>query len=296
MQTVSADSFGDAISEAKDLCKNGPQQNLTISIQNVSPYSLESFLETFRTDAEQWQSPVKPDNFHFNHGEYIHRNGDALDHLTEELIRKPSSNRACFVLPDNRDVANSGDGKLPSFMLGQAGISSNDANKLIISAYFRALEVGTFLPINLTELCLIAKRISTKIPRLQTLDVVLYAFRAHHTPSFRTHRKSLLDIAENSMEHTVDLGDPNIIADWLADKALPESIIETGGLAKLVEISRKKGWGNSVAELLEEALLSLTILKELRESGSDAQSIDTHQKDLSLSLRSASNTIRKSGI
>ncbi|WP_238422594.1 hypothetical protein [Gordonia sp. 'Campus'] len=296
MTTIFKTNFGEAISKSKELCADGPVHNMVLTVEESGTTLSDPFLERYRRKAELWQQPSCPPNMHFNHGEYINRFGDGIQRAIEELKNKATSNRAVVSLVDNRDIEASEDGKLPSLLLIQAGLDADNQNTLYLTAYYRALEVGTFLPVNCAEMRIIAERIISHMPTVHTRVFTIYAFRAHLVPDIRPLEKSQIDIANGTsgvIDTAVSACDHTRIAEWLEDKARPETIVETSGLASLCTAMRDANWRVDVAEIVERSVTSLTELQNYRRAGSHARSISERQDDISQSLVTAASLLRK---
>lgn len=291
VRVITAESFGELVQEALEACGQSPVLNMLLNINLSLPVIEDDFLKTYLADARKWQSAEVPEDLHFTHGHYMHRHSDSIEYLIAELKGKPTGNRACISLVDTRDIMQSKDGQLPSFLILQAGI---DDSTLILTAYYRALEVSKFLPINLAEMALVAEKIWPSIPALKALDLTIHAFRAHSSPNFRTHTRSKLDMAAPSgIEEAVRAGDRKTIVSWLVDKSRPESIIETVGLATLTTEAVGAGWDDGIVEELNVAVGVETRLVHARQMGTHAAGVDILQKQLSASLDRIVKMLRK---
>lgn len=243
-----ATSAGECVKHAVAVCTTGPQMNMALRLRLPTPTS-DSLIDTYRKDAEAWQAEHRPTDLKFNHGEYLHRHGDAVGQIIGELRKKSTSNRACTTLISASDIAASGDGVLPSFVALQAGFQQASQQVIYLTAYFRALEVGHFLPINLAELALIADRLAENFPTVGTAEITLFAFRAHLNSGFGVHRIAKLDtLAEVEVAELVNTaitsGNWSSIVDLLTEKRSRESIVNAYGVALLndaFETSRSTG-------------------------------------------------------
>lgn len=290
---ITSSSLGDCVSQAVDLCTNQTQMNLVIQSRIPVP-TRDEFIMAWRKQAMEWQAPVRPPNLKFNHGEYIFKHGDAMSFLENELSRKGTSNRACISLVDTGDIMTSGDGALPSFMIVQAGFQPSSQETLYVTAYFRALEVKQFLPINLAELTLLADRLASRFPTISHADLTLFAFRAHLNPGFGTHTVAKIDqVTRDDVVTAVSQGVRNNewdkVADWLVDKRRRESVIDIRGLATLAtELGSSgiprgpRGSGGAkaaqAASAVAEAVAALTQLAVARSNGTHGSTLDTLQR------------------
>ena len=59
-------------------------------------------------------STIAPPALYMSHGEYIHRHGDGIQYLIDQLVKKPTGNRAIISLIDMKDLIGSGDDPRPS--------------------------------------------------------------------------------------------------------------------------------------------------------------------------------------
>lgn len=292
VELIRTDSPGEAAEQAKIACADAPVMNLVLSFPMSLPASSKGFLAAFREEALLWQSSVRPNVLQMSHGEYMHAHGDPIEYLTSELKAKGTSNRACISLVDSKPIMESGDGRLPSFMLLQVGFYGPKRDVLFLSAYYRALEVSAFLPINITEMALIAESIAQKIPSVTDVDITMHAFRAHLVEGFRAHRRSKIDTVSRTRIHEMVQGrDAHGIAKLLIEKSAPESIIEVAGLVALRIEVESAGWSSDVQDELDRAISAMTRLKTVRESGTHEVSIDELQAELTARLATAAELI-----
>jgi len=237
--------------------------------------------------AKQWQSYPKPVNLIFSHGDYILRFfkgtqiNRGIDFLADELRQKTDTNRACWSLLTMellRDTPQ--DVSIPSFMVLQAGLSENK-ERLILTAYFRALEVNRFLPINLGELCLIASRLHQKLLSfpLKELELNIHAFSAYNDPDYSCLEKAEIDYYDN-IDLTLAVGalDTTLIARLLEGKTrLKESQIIPVGVTALLDAIQKhnrraktgmKAYAEEVTTSLTDALELIKEYNEVRTTSS----------------------------
>lgn len=197
------------------------------------------FIQLHKEEACMWQSKKKPDELIINHGEYINKGNASnlgIKFIIQELKKKTSGNRACYSLINMEDIVNSGDKAIPSFMVLQFSFATEDKDKLIVSAYFRALEVKEFLPINLAEICLNIEEIKQNFPNIKTFELTIFIFRAQYIENFYCLRHSKLDTLKASTMVKYLLKDKKQIIDALRDKyRVVESVIITRGIENLIE-------------------------------------------------------------
>jgi hypothetical protein len=263
-------SYGELAEAAYGICEKTPVINLILHLRVPIGLDHDPFIQQYLGDAAQWQSKERPPKLRFSHGEFMHRHGNALDYLVAQLKEKPTGNRACISLLTTADFLDSGDDPIPSFLVLQAGLEPSSPDVLFLSAYYRALEVGTFLPINLAEMALITESISARISTVRELDLTIHAFRAHFIPGFRPLEHSDLDAAEvDAIRRAVQGRDLGLIIAWLNDKNRIESIVDTSGVAKLITELSLVGWaGDELLRCMDRVVSCMTQLQEARRNGS----------------------------
>lgn len=292
MIQVIANNPGEAVSKTQELCASEAVFNLLLTFPMTLPASKIGFLASFREQAERWQNPKRPRTLEFNHGEYMHVHGNPIDYLVLELQKKATSDRACISLVGAEQIFESEDGVLPSFMLVQVGFDGLSQEVLYLTAYYRALEVTTFLPFNVTELALISEEIADRIPSITKIDVTIHAFRAHSLPGNTGHEKTQLDMAtETEIHDWVENGSYVKIAELLREKASPASIVNVSGLIALHEQIVKAGWAAPIRAELDQAVGALTRLKQIRTAGTHGERIEMTQNEVSSHLRHAAELV-----
>lgn len=253
--------------DAADLCKSTGARNLFLAYEFQAKLIGSPFAKRYRTDAEKWQSPVCPDDLHFNHGQYIHVNGDGIKYIISSLKSKEDSTRAFYSLVGMNEVAERQE-TLPSFLLLQA---AREGKVLYLTTYFRALEVCEFLPRNIAEICLVCERILTEIHGVEIIRLVIHAFRAYARPGFDCLSKASIDqqgrgiIAVHVMNE-----DKGFIQRMLESKRQDSSIISTHGLDELNNAIREaqkaglKTYSAAFAESVDSAYKCLLEIEEQR--------------------------------
>jgi hypothetical protein len=208
-----------------------------------------------------------------SHGEYIHRHGDGIQYLIDELVRKSTGNRAIMSLIDMKDLIASADDPRPSFMIFQAGFESGNKNVIYITLYYRALEVSRFLPINLAEAGLVLKRIRGEIPEIRVFHILIHAFRAYQNPDFNCLVRSDLDVAgPDAIETAASEFDLRMIHAWLRSKLAAATVVETDALTLLRDaVATTKGYTEPLVSQLDAAILELVRLAALRRTGSHVE-------------------------
>lgn len=296
MIDVQALDFGTAVSKCKALCQSSPVNNLRISVTCEIPCWTDGFIEQYINDATRWQQATRPPELHFNHGEYINKHGDAIQSAIEELKKKSTSNRAVATLVDNQNIVTSGDGRLPSLLVIQIGLDADDSTTLLITAYFRALEVSSFLPVNFAELQLISNRVVKELPGIERSVFTIFAFRAHLDRGNRVLHRSQLDIShtDGTLSRLVLDSKFAEIAGLLEDKSQTETIIDTQGIDFLIfEMSQRHPELAKACESLRIAAEDLRSLQQIRSNGSHSRMISTTQRKLKKHLMESAQEFRK---
>ncbi|MFI9817960.1 thymidylate synthase family protein [Saccharothrix variisporea] len=275
VELISARSFGDLAEQARRKCRSSAVMNLALSIECRFPFLEDPFLDNYVPKARQWQLPYRPDRLHLNHGEYMHRDGDAIAYLTNQLKLRPTGNRACVSLLSMSDLINSGDDPRPSFMVVQAGFAAGTTETLHLTAYYRALEVSGFLPVNLAEMALIATSLQQNIITIEQLQLTIFAFRAYSAPGFtRLERAEIDTLATDDIDALVEQRNVSRLSELITEKMRTDSVVEFSGLAALQTSLLRSSWNPEAAiTALDMAISTLAQLKEARKSGSHAQAI-----------------------
>jgi thymidylate synthase len=285
-------SLSEIIDKAREICENqSPVFNLQLSNSFEPSILANPFQGLFMEQAKQWQAIQKPDNLHINHGMYIHKYGNGISHLVDELLAKRDTNRAILSLINMEDILQSGDLPIPSFIVNQVGIYKNE---IFHTSYFRALEVSNFLPINLTEICLILQEITSKIANLQRVNLTIHAFRAYYNPDFDVLERAELDqIDRGKLSSLIFKEEKERIAVLLQSKLRDSSVVETEGLEEIFNAlseSRKTTgdtFSDSFTREIEAALGALEKLKVVRSRTSHGDEIKNHTDNFKSHLTKA---------
>lgn len=224
----------------KQTCLN----NLHVSIKTNYDKFIEDMERNFKQElkiAEQWQNSNIPDTLYYNHGQYIHKNGrNGIEYIIEQLKEKATSSRALIPLISIDDVIDSGDDFLPSLDIIQVGFEDDAKNNIYITIYLRALEVGQFLKINLSEIYLILKQIKAKIGSVNQVVITINAFRSQYKEKFSCFKKALIDkyteakitslFYSDNIEELIQLLDEK--------KELQETVVHKEGIQNLYEAAK----------------------------------------------------------
>jgi len=296
MVKIEGKTLGELATEAISACEEKAVTNLIL--HGIFPYEEvnSGFIKMSDEMAAKWQSPIKPDELFINHGQYINKFGDGKKFLVEELTRKRDSNRACLSLINMGDIIGSGDKPIPSFLILQFGFPEDNFDKIAVTAYFRALEVSQFLPINLTEISQNIRFLKSKFPTIERFELTIIAFRAHFIRQFHCLKKAPIDAV-----HAVDIAfaverkDLKQLREWIDSKmAASESVICTDGLEALYralvrcEEKYEKGLIKDIREVLDD----MNKLRETREASSHAELIGKLNADIRKKLLSARQRIK----
>lgn len=274
MEKVTGDDLASLVTNAVEKCEKKPIENLLIhGIFDIKEID-SGLIDTFNEDAELWQQDTIPNELIINHGSFIvNQYGDGRLHVGQELKRKNDSNRACISLIDMKEIINSGDKAIPSFMILQFGFSPENPKRILTSAYFRALEVSCFLPINLAEICMNIRYLKNNFFRkINQFELNIFTFRAQVIPSFHCLRKSHIDIL-NPMDIFKIVYDQDIreLIKLLENKMkYAESIINIEGLMNLSMAIEKSDNSEYKAFLpkIHEIINDMKMLKEERKERS----------------------------
>lgn len=225
---------------------------------------LNSQLADVTNDAKLWAQEKCPTELYINHGSFI---GDGMDHIIKELKKKPSSNRALFSLISQKDISYSEDAPIPSFMIYQTCI---DSNILYCTAYFRALEVSTFLRINIEELRLKLAKLCENIHGFNKIRLVIFAFRGYNDPCINTLKKAKLDLMSAIEIYKTLEKTPYQLHPLIKEKAKNSTIIELKSITYLkeslenIEMDIQCLNKKYVMSLLNDSLMYGQALKEIR--------------------------------
>lgn len=220
-------------------CKSNVLENVILNGEFEINEIYSDFINLHRNDALNWQKQEKPEELIINHGEYINKGiikGTGIDFIVSELRNKNCGNRACYSLINMEDIVDSGDQAIPSFMVLQFSFSKENKDKLLVSAYFRALEIKEFLPINLSEICINIETIKHQFPNIKIFELNIFAFRAQYIEGFNCLKHSTLDILKASLMVKYLIKDKQKIIEALKDKQrCIESIVTVNGIENLME-------------------------------------------------------------
>ncbi|OBZ07550.1 hypothetical protein A8L34_25795 [Bacillus sp. FJAT-27264] len=234
--------------------------------------------------AEKFQQINKPDDLYVNHGEYIGDEG--IRFVIEELKRKPKSNRAMISLISQQHIVRSGDDPIPSFNIVQFGIEDK---QLYITVYFRALEVSTFLKINLEEIRLITHQIQMAIRGLEQVNLLIHSFRGYILEDINTLvRPKIEQLKETHLLRILETDIPKLLSMLREKHATYSTVVDNQSLysikANLTDEIVNQNINprlkdRYVLDQLDECISLDERLKELRKGTShDAELDETHRQ------------------
>jgi hypothetical protein len=272
MDYVRIEKFDTICEDARSACANGVVHNLLLAYEFDIGVTQSQFVNLHEAEASAWQSASPPPNLPFSHGQYF-KGDDGMRHVIRELKSKSASRRALVSLVGMDDVLDTGDKAIPSFMIAQFGVI---ADCLYVTEYFRALEVGRFLPINLAETSLMIRRITREVSRPKTIRFLLLAFQAHLTPDFHCLEIASLDIVIGAeIGVAVTNREFGKLLSWLQGKRKYESEVLTRGLEQMTAAAKlnETHYSPLFISSLDQAVRLLSHVKQLRGASSDEEQI-----------------------
>ena len=291
-QYVSINSFDTIVSEAKAACSARPVRNMLLAYEFAPDLVNSQFVKLHESKAREWQSDPPPANLFFSHGQYF-LGEKGIQYVIQELKTKSSSRRALLSLGGMDAFIESGDRSIPSFMISQFAI---EADTLYVTEYFRAIEVGSFLPINITEAALLVKRIIEAVRRPTLVRLLILAFHAHLTPAFHCLEKATVDMMQGG-EIGVEVARRNSakLIEWLEGKKVFESEIATQGLEQVVASVRacEKEYSQAFRSNLEQSLHVLLDIKKMRGTSSLESAIESRRSDFVKLIDAAIGELRR---
>ncbi|MEH2402836.1 hypothetical protein [Nostoc sp.] len=247
--------------------------------------------------AQDFQNLDKPDTLYINHGQYI--GSDGIPHVINELRDKHTSNRALISLISQKDIVNSGDEPIPSFMVLQFSVEEDG---LYITTYFRALEVTKFLRINLEEIRIIADKICQSIKRIKKIKLNIFAFRAYANDNLNPLQRPKIEFLDEIKLLKLMEKKPTDIANLLREKLNVSTVIENSSIRAISEILNDEDKSQDVQPCLRTTYIKRILQKcisvsneliNLRKSASHNGEIDELNQEYLASLRQLIEEIEK---
>jgi len=286
------DRFDTIINDARQACTSRPVHNLLLAYEFSTELIHSQFVKLYEEKAREWQADPPPSNLIFSHGQYFHGE-EGIRYVIRELQAKSNSRRALLSLTNMSNFIGSGDQAVPSFMIAQFAIESD---VLYITEYFRAIEVGSFLPINVTEAALLAKRILEAVRPPRIIRLLIMAFNAHLTSSFHCLEKAGIDMLKGG-EIGVAVARKNsaLLIEWLEGKRLFESEVAIHGLEELLAAVKScaDSYSQAFMSNLQQAFNMLSEIKQMRRSSSLESSIESRREEYLKLVDSAIAELRR---
>lgn len=212
-----------------------------------------------KDEAAQWRQRTPAPDMYFSHGQYYE---DGIHHIIDELKRKRTSNRALYSLLAQRDITGKGDDPIPSFLTFQCSI---EGDVLYCTASFRALEVGTFLKVNLEEIRQNLVDICKEFPELQTVRLHIFAFHAYvRTMAAAALRKPAIDVTpERKLVRLMQTGDLRQLDELLGGLEKSTTAVSSESLEQLLEILVMPDGGLHPDVLRKQGLLEPQLRKAI---------------------------------
>jgi hypothetical protein len=303
MNIVNATSFSELIKKAYDeLSKESVCVNLILSGNFPLDEVYSDIIVAHEDIASDWQNPIKPNHLYINHGEYINKYGDAKKFIIDELKHKRDSNRAVISFLNMNDIIKNSktDTPIPSFMILQFGFTENNYSNLIVTAYFKALEVTKFLPINLAEISYYIKELKKEFFEIETFELTIHAFKSYIKPQFNCLRKAVLD----SLDWTIiakEVSNHNIskIHEWIYSKLLDvSSVVCIEGLENLYKAINawSESYNKELINALEKVLIDMKQLKDVRKISSYSCNISNLEEKIQKDLKTIIEILEEENI
>src|SRR5256885_3179892 len=133
---ITGKDLGELVQNARAACRSGPVFNLVLEGRYGMTEFDSSFLRPYSASAESWQAVTPGPSHYITHGQYIHRHGDGIAYLIDQLVHKPTGNRAVLSLIDMKDLIGSLDTDVrPSFMIFQVGFEAGKKDVIFATMY-----------------------------------------------------------------------------------------------------------------------------------------------------------------
>lgn len=235
--------------------------------------------------AEMWIDDKCPTGLYFNHGEFI--NG-GMDHILTELERKPTSNRAFYSLVSTKEINDSGDKPIPSFLTLQCKVINTE---LVCSVTFRALEASTFFRVNLEEIRQRLKKIIVNLNYITTVNLTIYSFFTYINETQSMLERPVIDTMTVSKLSHLFVNKKDDLILLVKEKSKPTTVVDISCFKKLKEffddnppnlesIKIKSIIGN-----LDRVIEDGESLKQARRVGSDIAQLDPILKKYNKSIK-----------
>lgn len=279
---IEADDFASAHTRSLDFIKRG-EKNLVVNLSLkkadfFNPFYDENAFEKakiLRGTSKDRRDKSKHE-FTLYHGDYIIlRDGsetkDGYAHIVNELINKSSSRRAILSLLSTKDIVGSGNKSIPSFLFAQYQIVNRD---LIVSEYFRAMDIKEFMPINFAEAYILIGEVIKNISEIKRIFLSVHIFDAYVSQSKQLY-VPLMDKEKASIKiiPALTLKDNETIIALLKDKLESRVYHYTKGMKEILSYFEEYQEENSneIIEVLEKIIDYGERLEDLYGKSNDPQ-------------------------
>lgn len=280
---VEADDFSLAHNRCLDYVKRGEKNlivNLSLKNSDFSNpyYDSKAFAKAkiLRGTAKDSYDSASEYEFSLYHGDFIilHDGSEIKDgyaHVVNELIHKSSSRRAILSLISTKDIVGSGNKSIPSFLFAQYQIVNRD---LIVSEYFRAMDIKEFMPINFAEAYILIGEVIKRISGIKNIFLSVHIFDAYVSQSKQLY-VPLMDRERASIKisHALTLNDNETIVKLLKDKLETKVYHYTKGMKDILSFftEYKRKDSEEIILLLEKIISYGEQLDELYGISNDSQ-------------------------
>ena len=279
---------------------DGPKFNWSLDFECAAAELDDMEIADVKDTAVMWRADTPPPQLYFTHKQY-YKNG--VQHIVDELKSKPTSNRALYSLISQDQINDSGDGPLPSFLILQCQL---DDGSLYCTCYFRALEVYTFLRVNLEEIRQTLSETCHALGTVKSIRLKIFAFHAYidqgRLPLQKPEIETLLD---DEIQIMLMAGASNPIK--RLDKLLLElrnatTIVSSGKLVSLKRIIERDAPNAKLhdsliplryllRDQLGTAIAAATKLLEIRKRASRGPAAEAVLQEYQESLEKLRNTL-----
>jgi hypothetical protein len=286
----SAPSLDLVVQDAISKCQASAQFNLILAYELPIDVLSSEFVAVHRPQAQKWLSDPPPRDLPFSHAQF-YRGNRGTDYVLGQLERRKMGRRAILAMLDMDTVLDSAHRSVPAFSLLQFAI---DANALYVTAYFRALEVGVFLPSNLTEIAIHCESIHRRFTHIAVIRLFILAFRGYYEPDFPCLEKLPIDaqapgiIAVAVADHQYEK-----LRTWLNDKHRVESVVQMQGIEEMLTAVRAaaKPYPAAFGLALERAVESLRAFGDLRDLLNEGSRVEQARQRFDQDLTDALNAL-----
>lgn len=252
---------------------------------------IQSSFSSYLNNAKEWQSFSRPESLDYTHGELMCTDDTQWhDFAIRKLQENPTNKRTIIPLITKEASFQSDDNKLVSFDVVQFGFMNDLKEDLYITVYMRALEVRHFLPINLCETYLMAKKLKEKISTIQKVTVCFFVFRAEQKSNYGCYRKAKIDLlSESTLCKKLSQRDFSTIKTLLQEKIkMADTVVDTKWLQNLksaIGEFYEEDNRDHVLNKIDQSLNLLINLKKARAHCSDYSRTQSEETRFSVALK-----------